>query len=92
MEKKEQDLTGLLCLWYTVSNSETTDSFVEGVGMDKSKLIEKLIEIAQLGIKSSIASFECGRTLSNKWTSERRRADTAFFNAIDELKEEVLRS
>lgn len=90
MEKKEQDLTGLLCLWYTVSNSETTDSFVEGVVMDKDKLIEKLIEIEQLGIRSSIASFECGRTLTDESCSEKRKADCAFSKAIDELKKEVV--
>lgn len=60
--------------------------------MDKSKLIEKLIEIEQLGIKSSISSFECGRTLTDESCSEKRKADYAFSKAIDELKEEVLRS
>ena len=60
--------------------------------MTKEGLVLALIKIEQLGLESSIASYECGRTLSDIWVAEKRKRDSAFCNALQELREKVLRS
>ena len=58
--------------------------------MYKHKLIEALINIEKLGLECSIASFQCGKTLSDKDVSKKRKADSDFCNAVKALREQVI--
>ena len=54
--------------------------------MDKTKMIEALIDVETRGLKLSSKSFECGTHCNSETTIAMRKADEDFSNAILNLR------